>query len=276
MISEGYFGPEGEPGHYERRWIVADAKAHVIIIHGFREHCARYDHIAEALNQRHLSVYSFDQRGHGKSLGKKGVVMRFDDFLDDLDKYLKHVQRDFLGQPVGVLAHSMGALVFTRYLQTRNWRPSAAVISSPFFEIPPVSPLLLSLADFLSKATPWLPVAKLESEAISRIPEVVRQYDADPLNGHGPIPARTGAELTNAVRRAREQMDRVDIPLYVMHGTADRLAPFSGGQYYFQHAASADKTWREYDGGYHELMNDLVQEQAKQEVADWLQKHLCG
>ena len=216
----------------------------------------------------------YDQRGHGNSPGTKGYVNRFEDFLDDLDAYLKHVEKDFLEQPVGVLAHSMGGLVFTRYLQTRNWRPRAAVISSPLFEIPPVSPVLLALAGVLSKVTPWLPVAKLEGEAISRIPEVVAQYDNDPLNGHGPIAARTGAELTNAVATARENMDRVDLPIYVMHGTADRLAPYSGGQYYFQRAASADKTWRDYDGGYHELLNDTVQEEAKQGMADWFEKKL--
>jgi acylglycerol lipase len=276
MISEGHFDAGALPGFYERRWLTPQPKGHVIIIHGFREHCARYDHVAQELNARGLSAYSFDQRGHGRSPGKKGYINRFDDFLNDFDHYLKHVRPDFGGAPVGVLAHSMGTLVFARYVQTRDWAPKAAAISSPFFEIPPVSPALLAVAGVLSAWTPWLPVANLESAAISRVPEVVTAYDADPLNGHGPIAARTGAELTNAVRIARAQMERIRMPLFVMHGTADRLAPFSGGRYYYEHAASADKTWREFDGGYHELMNDTVQEEARREVADWLEQRLCA
>lgn len=275
VVSESTFEASGTPGFYQRRWPAPAPRANVIIIHGYREHCARYDHIAAKLNQHGFSVFSYDQRAHGRSPGKKGYIERFDTLLDDLDCYLDVIRPDLGNLPVLVLAHSMGGLVFTRYLQTRNFRPKAVVFSSPFLQVPPTSPVLLALAGLLSKLTPWLPVANLESAAVSRIPAVVKEYDADPLNGHGAIVARSGSEITNAVAAARDNIEKITLPFYVMHGTADRLAPCGGSEFLHKNARSTDKTLKIYEGGYHELMNDTIADEVKGAVASWLESKLA-
>ncbi len=275
MVVEGTFQSGGLTGFYERRWLVGTPRANVIIVHGYREHCARYDHVAQSLNERGLSVFSYDQRGHGRSPGKKSYIERFSHYLDDLDAYLDHARPDFGQLPILVLAHSMGGLVFTRYLQTRAFRPQAVVFSSPLLAMKEVSPLLLSVADILSAWAPSPPVAGLDGKAISRVPEVVQEYDADPLNGHGPIVARSGAELNRTVGEARRELSRIDLPLYIMHGDADKLAPCDGSRYLYEHASSTDKTLKIFSGGYHELMNDIVRDEAKQGLADWMEKHLA-
>jgi len=106
------------------------------------------------------------------------------------------------------------------------------------------------------------------------VPEVVQEYEADPLNGHGPIVARSGAELNRTVAEARAELSRIELPLYIMHGDDDRLAPCEGSRYLHEKAASSDKTLRIYPGGYHELMNDIVRDEAKQGLADWMETHL--
>lgn len=275
MIVEGRFRAGSLEGFYERRWPVDAPRANVLIVHGYREHCARYDHVAATLNHHAFSVYSYDQRGHGRSPGKKSYIERFDHYLDDLDAYLAHAQPDFGGLPLLVIAHSMGGLVFTRYLQTRAFRPAAVVLSSPLLAMKEVSPILLSLADTLSALAPWLPVAGLDPKAISRVPSVVEEYQRDPLNGHGAIVARSGAELTRAVALARQEAAKIALPLYLMHGTADQLAPCEGSRYLHEHAASMDKTLKIYEGGYHELMNDVISEEVKQHMADWMESKIA-
>ena len=274
MIGETTFQSGDLPGFYERRWPAPAPRANVIIVHGYQEHCARYDHVAETLNAAGFSVFSYDQRAHGRSPGKKGYIERFDYLLNDLDAYLKHVKPCLGSLPVFVLAHSMGGLVFSRYLQTRSFRPRAVVFSSPLMELPPTSPVLLALAGVLSSVAPGLPVAKLEAAAVSRIPEVVKEYIADPLNGNVPIVARSGAEITNAVAAARENAKRIDLPVYIMHGKKDSLAPFGGSEFLYREIASTDKTFKAYDDGFHELMNDTDAAAVKQAVVAWFESKL--
>jgi len=270
MFAEGRFSASGGEDYYRCSWTTADAGCNVVIIHGYREHCLRYEHVAAFLNAGGYNVFTYDQLGHGKSPGKKAYIERFGLLVDDLESYLEYLTPELQGKPTFVIAHSMGGLVFTRFLETRAWRPRAAVFSSPFLQVQEVSPVLLAVAGVLSRWTPWLPVAGLDAKSISRDPAVVRQYENDPLNGHGPIVARSGAEITAAVAQARAEMGKITLPLYIIHGKDDRLAPCGASQYLYDHAASADKTLRLYDDGYHELFNDLEKDTVLRGVRDWI------
>jgi acylglycerol lipase len=60
-----------------------------------------------------------------------------------------------------------------------------------------------------------------------------------------------------ALQQVREQLDRIAVPLLVLHGTADKLTDPEGAQLLYERASSPDKTLRLYEGAYHELVNDL-------------------
>ena len=49
------------------------AKAIVYIVHGIREHIARYTHVAQYLNGRGYAVFGHDHRGHGRSDGERAL-----------------------------------------------------------------------------------------------------------------------------------------------------------------------------------------------------------
>ena len=51
-------------------------RGQVLIVHGLGEHAARYDPVAAALNAEGWSVLGFDQRGHGRSSGRRGTLAR--------------------------------------------------------------------------------------------------------------------------------------------------------------------------------------------------------
>lgn len=273
MAREGTFSSFDGGSLYERFWPIENPRAHVVLIHGYGEHCARYDHVAVHLNGLGFSVHGYDQRGHGRSPGKRGYIADFDDFLRDLDAFLAHVEPRIGDAPVLGIGHSMGGLVCARYVQDRapQWR--GAVLSSPLLQLKEVSPVLLALAGILSRLTPWLPVATLDANALTEDPAVVHAYNEDPLVYHGKIVARTGQQLNDAVAKARAHACCVRIPVYLFHGTADRLAPCAGSQFFHDKCASADKTLRLYEGGQHELMNDYDRETVLAELGAWLLQH---
>ena len=61
------------------------------------------------------------------------------------------------------------------------------------------------------------------------------------------------------------------VPLLVMHGTADRLAPVDGAVMVNDRAASSDRTLRLYEGLYHEILNEPEQESVLADLVGWLE-----
>jgi alpha-beta hydrolase superfamily lysophospholipase len=258
---------------YAVSWMPSEApRAHVVLAHGYAEHCRRYDRVATALNAAGYAVHAYDHRGHGKSPGPRGYVGRFDQLADDLAAFRAHVSPRIGDAPHFLLGHSMGGLVLARHVQRHGAGAARGLIfSSPLLAVgPEVSPMLVKVAALLGRLTPRLPVLALDSAAISRDPTEVRAYDADPLVYHGKIVARTGAQFNEAIQAAQAQLDRLTAPIYAFHGTADRLAPISGSRLLAAGAASTDKTLQEYAGAYHELFNEPEREAVQSALLAWL------
>ena len=56
-----------------RHWYkIENPKGTLCIIHGLGEHQERYAHVAKFYSEHGFNVFSYDQRGHGKSEGKRG------------------------------------------------------------------------------------------------------------------------------------------------------------------------------------------------------------
>lgn len=67
-----------------RKDVVDDPRALIVIAHGLCEHLNRYDYFTEKLNENGYSVYRYDQRGHGKSEGKKVYFSDYNEMPEDL------------------------------------------------------------------------------------------------------------------------------------------------------------------------------------------------
>ncbi len=55
----------------------------VILCHGFGEHARRYDHVAQRFGEGGLITYALDQRGHGRSGGKRVFLKNISEYTDD-------------------------------------------------------------------------------------------------------------------------------------------------------------------------------------------------
>jgi alpha-beta hydrolase superfamily lysophospholipase len=99
--------------------------------------------------------------------------------------------------------------------------------------------------------------AELDAAGVSRDPEEVKKYNADPYN-HGKITAGMFFGFFHAGQWALAHAAELKTPLLLMHGTADRLTSPEGTK---EFAAAAPKelvTLKLWDGFYHELHNEPV------------------
>lgn len=252
-------------------WCVDAPQAAVALVHGHAEHSGRYAHVAAHLNARDVSVYAYDQRGFGRSGGRRGYIGSFDQLLDDLHHFLHRTQQRLPDAPLFLFGHSMGGAVCALYAIEHDPDLRGLILSSPAVEVDDdIAPFLRKLAGLLGRLVPTLPTIHTPTDAISRDPEVVADATSDPLNYHGRVRARTGAELIRAVRRIQAQMEAITLPLLVFHGTADRLTDPAASQMLYKHARASDKTLKLYDGLYHETFNEPEKEQVLDDMARWI------
>ena len=83
-----------------------------------------------------------------------------------------------------------------------------------------------------------------------------------------------GAELIRASQEITENLQRITIPFWAGHGTADKLIDPIGSQWLYDRAKSADKTMRLFDGLYHEVMNEPEKDRIIGEMREWI-NHRC-
>jgi alpha-beta hydrolase superfamily lysophospholipase len=172
------------------------------------------------------------------------------------------------------MGHSYGALVLAAHMIAHCPSVAGLVFTSPLMKLSDdVSKLLQVAARVLSILTPWLPVAQVEIDGVSRDPEFLAVAGDDPLCYYGKVLARTGAEMARATKQVQRGMGSLVAPMIICHGTEDRLANPDGSRLLYERAGSRDKTMKWYEGAYHELFNDLDREQFYADMIEWLDAH---
>jgi alpha-beta hydrolase superfamily lysophospholipase len=178
------------------------------------------------------------------------------------------------GVPLFVYGHSLGGLIALQYLTgTPDARVAGAVVSAAALDTSAATAVQRTLAPLLSRVLPDLGVLRLDAEAVSRDPEVVRDYRTDPLNHNGRMVARTGAELMATALAMPRRLPSLTMPLLVLHGTADRLVPPAASEVVRAHAGSPDLTVTTYEGLFHEPHNEPEKDDVLADVVAWLDAH---
>lgn len=256
---------------FAQSWTLELPKAVVLLIHGFAEHSGRHASAALYLARRGYAVQSFDLRGHGRSQGKRCFVRAFDEYLDDTEALLLRAKRRWSGQPVFLLAHSLGGLIASLFVIDERSDVSGLILSAPVVKLGrDYSPFKIGASLALGRAFPHLPMVRFKSSSVSRDPVVVRAYEDDELVYHGRTPARTASEIVRAVQRLQASVERISIPLLVMHGSRDQVADVDGSKELCERAGSFDKSLRICDGLWHEIMHEPERDFVLQEMSDWL------
>lgn len=112
----------------------------VVLLNGRTEYLEKYGETADDLNQRGFAVYSMDWRGQGLSdrlvaNRLKGHVGRFEDYLDDLERFINLVEHHGAPQPLILMGHSMGGHIGIRFIRECRHPFERAVLTSPMLDI---------------------------------------------------------------------------------------------------------------------------------------------
>ncbi|WP_374592203.1 lysophospholipase [Aquabacterium sp.] len=264
-------------------WRIDHPRGTVLLVHGHGEHIGRYEHVARYLNQQGWAVAGYDQRGHGRSPGRRGHIAQPDDLLHDLAAAIDQTRARLPGGPLIVLAHSMGGVTAARFalgqqgLESGDWARAVDgyVLSSPALDVAPSAAQKLLLA-FGLRFMPWLSASNgLKSAWVSRDPAEVAKYDADPLV-HGLIAPKLAQFIIDSGERALAHAAEWHVPTLLLYGGSDRCVNPAGSDRF---AATAPKKWvsaHAYPVLYHEIFNEPERDEVLTEVGAWLDRTFNG
>lgn len=252
----------------------ANPKGVINLIHGLGEHSGRYDTWARLFVESGYIVRSFDLRGHGRSGGKRGYSSGLYKLLRDLDQFVITGRELYGGIPVINYGHSMGAnLVLNHTIQDMT-TADALIVTSPWLELGnPPSPFKILSASVLAGLLPGLTVRNgLRAEDLSHDLRIVHLYKNDPLV-HNRIGLKLFSQLYESGIRASMSIYKINVPMLVMHGESDQITSCKASRNFVRNASSKT-TYREFEGGYHELHNDLDNELVFDTIKSWLENTL--
>lgn len=258
------------------RWTAANARATLLVVHGYCEHGERYSELAEALGARGIETWSLDLRGHGRSEGRRGLIVRFDEYLDDVDAAVAAINAQRDGLAHFVLGHSNGGLTAFVWAVQRSSAASirGLVLTNPFMGIALAVPAWkVALARALARVKPSFSLpAGLDPAMLSHNEASNHAYKTDPLIFRN----ATAGWFVEVVRvqRALESCGPLAMPALFVIGEDDGVASPAASRAVYDRLHAPEKTWKGLPGQYHEVLNEPWRADTFALIGDFIEGHV--
>ncbi|XP_068759092.1 monoglyceride lipase-like [Montipora capricornis] len=265
---------------FTKYWKHSDEpRALVFICHGFGEHSSRYEAFGTALAEQGYLAFSHDHIGHGHSEGERVQVDDFSQYVRDVFKHIDEVAADNTGKPIFMFGHSMGGTIAILSVLKRPSFFTGAVFSAPAVQPDPAktSSCLAFLGRIAAFVAPSYQIQPpVDPSQLSRDPVQVEKYANDPLVWHEGLKAKWTAEILEAMNDIQKNASKITLPYLLVHGDDDQVVLIDGSHFLQQHSPSTDKTFKVYEGGRHELLNEIQELSSKvlQDILDWIKQKL--
>ncbi len=225
-------------------WHAPDARGAVLLSHGYSDYTFRYvdenARLIPHLLAHGFTVYAFDLYGHGHSPGPRGRV----DPGHAVDDHLaaRHLLRgsEF---PLFAIGNSLGGLVAATSVLRDKRGLAGLVLLSPAlgFETTRLQRVVIGAAGALAP-TLAAPAPALQPGRLSRDPAFEAQLARDPMIVDETIPWITVAGVSTLSHRNRRHWSRIALPVLVLHGMGDTIAPIGGSRTFVDAVSSEDAT----------------------------------
>jgi alpha-beta hydrolase superfamily lysophospholipase len=285
-----------------REWRPQGApRAVVQIVHGMAEHIARYDALAQRLNEAGFLVVGHTHLGHGdqaETLGWFASHGGWDALVEDVHILRGETQRAYPDTPYFLLGHSMGSFIVRTYCQ-RYEAGLAGVILSGTGHYDPLTVnmglmianlqcllgggrkpgKLLGAISFAGYNKAWKP-ARTAFDWLTRDTEIVDRYVADPYCGF-PFTGSGYRDLFRGLRRLYPahlaSMDKT-VPVRLFSGAEDPVGKRGAGVKITMRelldAGVEDVSLKLYEGARHETLNETNRQEVWNDLVQWIEEEL--
>ncbi|MFC0543375.1 alpha/beta fold hydrolase [Kutzneria chonburiensis] len=224
MTNEEFAGASGTI-HYGH-WEPAEPSALVVFLHGLGEHIGSYRPMFDTLTAAGIAVWALDHAGHGRSEGERVLVERVDNLLDDAGHLVTLARAAHPDLPLVLVGHSLGASVATLLAAERDVKPVKLVLAGSSVVMADAPG---GLVELLASGIDPMDLRKDPGE-LTRNTEYAQQIREDPLTWQGGLRPQTLMALAEAAPRLTAALPRLTLPVLLLHGEDDDLAPVAGAR----------------------------------------------
>ncbi len=256
---------------YSEFWVPDEPKAIVVFVHGVGDHLGRYAQFMRHMIAKGFGVCLYDQRGHGRSEGRRTHCRSFSDFLRDLSMVIDMVQEAYPNAPVYLAGHSFGGQLVLNFVTRFSKGLRGFIVLSPNIE--PIIKVPAWKIRLLKWCSRWIPVKRYVSivtpRMLSHDEKVVTQAMTDPLMNFT-LTARMAGEMLRNCAAIPKLAFKVKIPCLFLHGSSDRVCSIEATRRFFHGILIQNKEMKTYQGYAHELLNEKDREKVFTDIETWL------
>jgi len=244
----------------------------LLVVHGLGEHCGRYaTHFSKFYTGHDYGIVAFDLPGHGKSEGPRGHIDKPFALIEIIDHLLKKIIDRFPSLATYIYGHSFGGEITLWYTLVRKPAISGVILSAPL--IGPKDPVpfpKLIVAKTMERVMPSFSMDNgLPINMLSRDPEIITQYQADPLV-HSRLSARTGMIIINRGKWISDHIHENTENILLMVGGNEGIVNLKAVEQLAKNSSKIHlKIWPNL---YHELHNEPEKIEVVTYTLNWMRK----
>jgi lysophospholipase len=287
-LFDSFCGIDGVNIHYAQFIQEQAAFPTIVVVPGRCESYLKYQELAFDLYHQGYNIFIIDHRGQGLS-GRllpdlnKGYVTKFQDYVDDLQYFIKNIVTQQCSDKPYLLAHSMGGAIAVRFMQDYPNAIKAAVISSPmlgFYSalVPKkIAKILITIKQRFNKLvskTPWYFLGQKDYDPINftanrlthstqRYRHFVNLYKNNKVIQLGGVTTHWLAECISAQKDIFTKMSQLKTPLLLLQAGSDNVVcqeaqnEFCQQLYALQPQSCPNGLPSRIDNAFHELFFEI-------------------
>lgn len=281
---------------------ISRVKGVILLAHGMVEHGLRYDDFARFLNGRGYILVVPDCRGHGRTAGAPELVSIYsgDLFADIVRDNMKLADMLIASYklPLVVMGHSFGSFITQAFIQNYHRHSGVIIMGSGYFK----GKIDAHAGKFIANLTKAFCGKDAKAKLIYKITfgaygkgkkdanwlthdkEKFKEYTIDPYCG-----AVCSAQfyrsffggLTRLYRKSGLNMLDKELPMLITSGAEDPLAGKNHKSLdklpeLFKNVGVKDVTYKLWQNGYHEILNETFKINVYEFIANWLDEKIIS
>lgn len=280
-------------------------KGIIQLAHGVGEHAGRYQPIASLLQEQGYDVYANDHRIHGKSaksndhLGFYDGEDYFSDAIFDMRKLSKIIKEEHPNRKIILFGHSMGSLLSREYVTKYGDDLEALILSGTAGFMKGIGAVGLFSAKFFGKLhgkhrsneilknlffnqfNKKFKPNRTKVDWISSDENQVDLFEADPLRIEDFslsvfLDILKGSKKINKAPTFKNTPK--SLPIYIFSGDKDPVGEMGKGvkrvAINYKKAGITDLTLKLYEGGRHEMLNEVNKNEVEKDLLNWLNERI--